>query len=282
MNPKRKASADIFRPKRALGQNFLVSPHAVTKIVTACHPRPEDTILEIGPGKGILTKALAPRVKKIYAIEKDDYLAKQLQEVFRETNVEIIHADVLKHPFATLPQGLKGVGNLPYNIATPILEKIFEYRHLFSVFYMTVQLEYGNRMAAAPHSKEYGALSCFVQYYAHVRKLFQIPAGAFRPAPKVTSCFLELALKSVLTPEAEDEQLLFHVIRTCFQQRRKTLENALSARWGKDTIRPILQDLKIDPKARAENLSLEDYVSLSNRVNQMPASGLPNRKTSGG
>ncbi len=264
MRKGRPRSSETFFPKKSLGQNFLVSPHVQEKIIAACELTPADVVLEIGPGQGVLTRPLADRVKKVLAIEKDNFLAPQLEKEFAGTNVTIEHADILKYPFEQLPAPMKVVGNLPYNIATPIIEKVLAYRHKFSAFYLTVQLEYGNRIVAQPGSKEYGSLSCFVQYYARARKLFKIPPSAFRPAPKVDSCFLSLHMRPEPAREARDEEFLFKLIRACFSQRRKTIRNSLAVIYGREETEELLRALKIDQRLRAEDLSLEDYVRLAN------------------
>jgi len=265
MNKSRLRSSESFFPRRSLGQNFLVNPRVQEKIIAACELTPEDVVLEIGPGQGVLTRPLADRVKKVLAIEKDDFLAPQLEKEFAGTNVSILHADVLQYPFERLPSQVKVVGNLPYNIATPIIEKVLAFRHKFPVFYMTVQLEYGDRIVAHSGSRDYGSLSCFVQYYAQARKLFRIPPSAFRPAPKVDSCFLSLRMRPEPARKARDEEFLFKLIRACFSQRRKMLRNSLAVIYGKEEGEEFLRNLNIDPMARAEDLSLEDYVRLANQ-----------------
>lgn len=252
-----------FFPKRSLGQNFLVNPRIQERIIAACALEKSDVVLEIGPGKGVLTRPLAQRVKKVLAIEKDNFLAPQLEKEFAGTNVTIEHADVLKYSFEQLPAPMKVVGNLPYNIATPIIEKVLTFRHKFPVFYLTVQLEYGSRIVAKPGSKDYGSLSCFVQYYATARKLFKISPSAFCPAPKVDSCFLSLHMRTAPARNARDEEFLFKLIRACFSQRRKTIRNSLAVVYGREDTEKILAELHIDPRLRAEDLSLEDYVRLA-------------------
>ena len=264
MNKGRARSSGSFFPKKSLGQNFLVNPRIQQKIIEACELEKDDVVLEIGPGQGALTRPLSERVSKVFAIEKDDRLAGRLSGEFAGTNVLIIHDDVLEYSFDRLPEGVKVVGNLPYNIATPIIEKVLTFRHKFSAFYLTVQLEYGNRIAATPGSRDYGSLSCFVQYYADVRKLFNIPPSAFSPAPKVESCFLFLRPLSQPRWPARDEQFLFILIRACFSQRRKTIRNSLATVYGEET-GEILKKLNIDPMLRAEDLGLQDYVRLANR-----------------
>ena len=265
MSKSQPRFSEIFSPKKSLGQNFLVNPRVRHRIIEACELGKKDVVLEIGPGKGALTAAIAAGVKEVFAVEKDDRLAEELREQFRDTNVRIIHADVLEYPLSRLPDRLKVVGNLPYNIATPIIEKVLAFRHKFPVFYMTVQLEYGDRIVAKPGSKDYGSLSCFVQYYAQAKKIFKIPPSAFRPAPRVDSCFLSLRMRPEPVHKARDEKFLFKLVRTCFNQRRKMLKNSLGVVYGKEEAEELLRKLNIDPMVRAEDLSLEDYVRLANR-----------------
>ncbi len=260
------SQSGAFLPKKSLGQNFLVHPGIVRRIIEACDLQPTDIVLEIGPGKGALTYLLSDHVKHVIAIEKDNQLAQQLKESFEGTNVDVIHADILKYPFKDLPDNVKIVGNLPYNIATPIIEKVLKHREQFHAFYMTVQLEYGQRITAQPNTKSYGSFSCFVQYYANPKILFKIKNSAFQPIPKVQSCFLRLDLPKKLKYKVNDERFLFTVIRASFGQRRKTIENSLSGILEKKKVSAILETLKIDPKLRAENLTLKDYIHISNTI----------------
>lgn len=255
-----------FIPKKSLGQNFLINQKLVKRIIAACDLNPSETILEIGPGKGALTHLLAEHVKRVIAIEKDDHLAQQLKQTFNNSNVKIIHADILKYAFNKLPDNIKIIGNLPYNIATPIIEKILNHRRKFHEMYLTVQLEYGQRIVAEPNSKKYGSLSCFVQYYTDTKLLFKIKNSAFRPVPKVQSCFLRLATRKRPTYAAHDEKHLFKIIRACFGQRRKTIENSLSTILRKEKARQLLESLDIDPKLRAENIRLKEFVQISNAM----------------
>ncbi|MCK5081858.1 MAG: ribosomal RNA small subunit methyltransferase A [Candidatus Omnitrophica bacterium] len=253
-----------FFPKKSLGQNFLINPNVIKRIIASCDLKPTDTILEIGPGKGALTHALSEQAQKVIAIEKDDHLAAQLTQTFKDTNVDVIPADILKYPFDKLPSNVKIIGNLPYNIATPIIEKAINYRKKFYAFYMTVQLEYGQRITAGPDSKSYGSLSCFVQYYADTKILFKIKNSSFQPIPKVQSCFLQLNLLEKPKHKAQDEKCLFKIIRACFGQRRKTIANTLSTIVHKEKTVELLKTLDINPKLRAENISLKKYVQISN------------------
>lgn len=253
---------DGFVPKKSLGQHFLVNTAVRDRIITACELEKDDIVLEIGPGKGALTSEIAARAGEVFAVEKDDRLARALEERFAGSNVRVIHADILEYPFEELPSRLKLIGNLPYNIATPILEKILRHRHKFSLCYITVQLEYGARLCARPHTKDYGSLSCFLQYYADAACLFKIKDTAFRPVPKVQSCFMRLEILPRPRRQASDEEALFRVIRTCFQQRRKTIVNALAPIFQRERIRELLEKCQIDPRARPEDLSLEEYIRL--------------------
>ena len=255
---------DPFTPKKSLGQNFLVNTNIAERIVDSCHLTSADIVLEIGPGRGALTYGLAQQCKKILAIEKDKALAEQLQRDFKDSNVHVINDDILKYPFETLPNNIKIIGNLPYNIATPIIEKIIEHRHKFQELYITVQLEYGQRIVARPNTKSYGSFSCYVQYHMEPKILFKIKNSAFAPIPKVQSCFIRLDILNQPKQKADNSDFLFKVIRSCFGQRRKTIQNSLASILDKERIPHLLKILNINPKLRAENLSLEDYIKISN------------------
>ena len=270
---------NLFFPKKSLGQNFLVNPGIVRRIIDACDLKPTDTVLEIGPGKGALTHFFSEHVANVIAIEKDGQLAEQLKKTFKNTHVNIVAADILKYPFDKLPDDVKIIGNLPYNIATPIIEKVLENRKKFRVFFLTVQLEYGQRIAAKPNSKSYGSFSCFVQYYPDPKILFKIGNSSFRPVPKVQSCFLRLDLSKEPKYKVDDEAFLFRIIRGCFGQRRKTIANSLSVVLDKGMISDLLETLNIDPKLRAENLDLEEYVRISNAVSKIRKEKRDGRKT---
>lgn len=257
---------DPFIPKKSLGQNFLINTNIAERIVDSSHLTSTDIVLEIGPGKGALTHGLAQRCKNVWAVEKDKKLADQLQIDFKDSNVHIVCDDILKYPFESLPNNIKVIGNLPYNIATPIIEKIINYRQKFQTVYITVQLEYGQRLAAKPGTKSYGSFSCFVQYHMEPKILFKIKNSAFQPIPKVQSCFLRLAILNEPKQKADNSDFLFKLIRSCFGQRRKTIRNSLSGMLDKESVPSLLKKLDINPKLRAENLSLEDYVRISNTV----------------
>ncbi len=251
------------RPKKYLGQHFLVDPNVAQKIVKASRLDPSDVVIEIGPGQGAITALIAPQVKRLICVETDRDLIETLQEKFKGLSVEIIHADFLKWKLPSLPEKVKIVGNIPYNISTPIIEKLIEDRRALKEAFLTVQLEFGNRLAAAAGSKEYGSLSCFVQFYAQVQVLFKIKSSAFKPPPRVDSCFVHLDFAQGPRYHPKDEQWLFRLIRTAFQQRRKTIVNGLSLLVPKERLAAALRELKISPQARPEQLNLNNFVAIS-------------------
>lgn len=248
------------RAKKYLGQNFLVDPNIKKKIIEHCDLSDHDIVWEIGPGRGALTSELTQRAKEVYVIEKDQPLAKRLEEI-QTPNLKVITADFLDLDLNQLPVPTKVIGNLPYNISTPIIEKLLGHRQRLTDIFITVQLEFGQRLAAKPHTKEYGSLSCFVQYYADVDFLFRIKNTAFRPIPKVHSGFVHLKIRPPRRPAA-DEKFLFELIRAAFQQRRKQLSNALYPLIGEEGIRS-LQEQGETLSLRAENLGVDDYVRLA-------------------
>jgi len=254
-----------YSPKKHLGQNFLTDIHVQQKIIQACELKSDDVVVEIGPGQGVLTRLIAPNVKMLICIETDRDLIEPLQLSLKGT-VEIIHADFLKWDMIALPDGIKVIGNIPYYISTPIIEKLIKDRAKISAAFLTVQLEFGGRLTARPGGKEYGSLSCFAQYYADIKMLFKIKNTCFKPAPKVDSCFLRLDRKPQAQMPSCNEEFLFELIQTAFQQRRKNIVNSLKGLVGKEKLEGSLKALGIDLNARAENLTLSNYIELSNRL----------------
>ncbi len=255
---------DQIKPKKHLGQVFLKDETVIRKIVSSCNIQKTDTVLEIGPGPGALTGFLAERAKKVIAVETDKRFCEKLEKDFQGKNVEIIHADFLKCDLGKFPRNLIAVGNLPYYISSPIIGKILEGRAQFTSAFFTVQLEFANRLIAKISTRDYSSLTCFAQYYADVKKMFKISRGSFRPIPKVDSAFVHLQLYKSPPLKAADEKLLFEIIHTAFQQRRKTILNALNILYPKSQIASILATLDINPQLRPENLRLEDFINISN------------------
>lgn len=254
-------------PKKSLGQHFLIHQGIQQRIVDGCGLLATDTVVEIGPGKGAITDKIAQRVKRVVAIEKDRVLAGALRERFDQTHVEVTEADVLEFDFSHLPAARICVGNLPYNVAAPIIEKVLT-SGKFERLYAMVQLEHGHRMLAGPGSKEYGSLSCFVQFYSRTRKLFEIRPSAFQPPPKVQSVFIEFDIyppdRRPIQNVPEDD--LLAMIRAAFLQRRKTILNALGFLAPKETLSAVLKDLNIPEQTRAEQICLMDFVRIFRAV----------------
>ena len=260
-----KPRSDII-PKKHLGQHFLIDPQTRNRIIDACQLQPTDIILEIGPGLGVLTEQIASRVSQVYAIEKDAQMCKELDQKFPNGNVTVIHQDILKYDLTQLPPNTKVIGNLPYYITSPIIEKVLTHQPQFTEIFLTVQFEFGQRLAAKLNTRDYSALTCFAQYYADIKMLFKISKTCFSPAPKVESCFVHLHPRAPITP-AKNPEFLFRLIRQAFQQRRKKLVNALTSLLDKETVKQILTQAKIDGELRPENISLENYVKLANLIN---------------
>ncbi|MFC1708894.1 16S rRNA (adenine(1518)-N(6)/adenine(1519)-N(6))-dimethyltransferase RsmA [Candidatus Omnitrophota bacterium] len=265
----------VFHPRKRRGQSFLIDKNIINKIIKAVSLTNNDIVLEIGSGKGELTKELGARAKKVIGIELDRRLFAHLETLFRDfDNVILINKDILKFDIPAyikmnkIKQKLTLVGNIPYNITTPILEYVFENIYLLNNVYLMVQKEFASRLIAKPHSKDYSSFTCFTQFHVSPKLLFSVNKACFKPQPKVDSCFIKLEPKAdgfwnnELKPK--DKKLLFKVVQTAFNQRRKTILNSLSAVLDKDKIALILQKLNIDKRKRAENLSLEDFIKISN------------------
>ena len=263
----------LYIPKKNLGQNFLTDIRSQEKIVRSCDLKADDIVVEIGPGQGVLTRLIAPKVKRLICVEADRDLIEPLRSSL-PSSVEIIHADFLRWDFQDQVRSVKVIGNIPYYISTPIIEKLIENRTKISEAFLTVQLEFGQRLTAKAGGKDYGSLSCFAQYYADIKMLFKIKNTCFKPAPKVDSCFLRMMLngpgplssRDQVRSDFVDEEFLFKLIQTAFQQRRKNIVNSLKSLAGKERLEEVLKALSIDPNARAENLTLSNYIELSNRL----------------
>ena len=258
--------SSFIPPKKHLGQVFLTDQNIIDKIIASSDLKNTDTILEIGPGRGTLTRAIAKHAKEVIAVETDKRFCEQLNQELKENNVRIIHADFLKFDIAKLPHNLIIIGNLPYYITSPIMTRLLKYRDHFTSLFLTVQLEFGRRMIAKMNTKEYSALTCFIQYYTDTTMLFKIKNTSFKPRPKVDSCFMHLKILEKPSYPVTNESLLFKIIHSAFQQRRKTLANALRKMIEKEKLLAILHSLHINPQARAENISLGDFVKITNAV----------------
>ena len=236
----------LHRPRKRFGQHFLHDPRVLARIVDAVAPSPTDHLVEIGPGEGALTAPLLQRAKKLDVIELDRDLAARLREM---PGVTVHEGDALEFDFARFPAGMRLVGNLPYNISTPLLFHVARYADRVRDMHFMLQLEVVERMVAAPSTASYGRLSVALQARFGMEKLFNVSKGAFRPQPKVESAVVRMM--PLAKPLEVDEDLL----RRAFSARRKQLRNALP---GVDFARA-----GIDPALRAENLSPADYVRIA-------------------
>lgn len=253
------------RPRKRFGQNFLRDKQIIHRILEAVAPRKEDHIVEIGPGDGALTRGLAA-AGRLDCIELDRDLARQLALEFRgRENVRVHCADVLRFDLAGLaPAGreLRVVGNLPYNISTPVLFRLLKMSRRFTDMTFMLQREVVDRMTATPGSRDYGRLSVMLAYYCSSDKLFAVPPEAFRPQPRVVSTVVRLWPHHPPPLPAADEAGLAALVRAAFSQRRKTLRNCLGQFTGPE----LLRALDLDPEARPEQLEPGDYIRISNAI----------------
>lgn len=247
-------------PRKRYGQHFLHDRGVIAKIVAAVDPQPDDAIVEVGPGTGALTGPLLDRVTRLEAIEIDRDLAARLEA--EHPRLALHRGDVLRFDFARLPDRLRVVGNLPYNVSTPLLFRLVEVADRLRDAHLMLQKEVVDRMVAAPSTSEYGRLSVMLQYRFEMRKLFDVKPGAFRPPPKVDSAVVRLVPKPAAALVARDRATLARVVTAAFTKRRKTLRNALAGVVDEGGLRA----LGIDPRLRPENLGIPQYVAIANAV----------------
>lgn len=267
MNEERRAGGHVAR--RRFGQNFLADPRIVARIVAAIHPRAGEIMVEIGPGLGALTFPLLERLGCLHVVEIDRDLIARLRERHGSVHLTIHEGDALEFDFGVLAvedAPLRVVGNLPYNISTPLLFHLAGFAARLRDLTFMLQKEVVMRMVAAPATPEYGRLSVMLQYRFRMERLFDVPPGAFRPAPRVTSSIVRMAPLPAAACGARDEALFGRVVTAAFGQRRKTLRN---------TLRDFLAEtdfaaLGLDPGLRAERLSVADFVAIANHCGQRP------------
>lgn len=245
-------------PRRRFGQNFLVDDAVIAGIISEISPQHIDLIVEIGPGLGALTGPLLAAVRHLHVIEIDRDIVARLKQTFPSQQLTIHEGDALKFDFATLGSGLRVIGNLPYNISTPILFHLAQSSPHLRDIHVMLQKEVVERMVAQPSTSEYGRLSVMLQHQFEMERVLDVPANAFRPAPKVESAVVRMLPRR--TQPACDTTLLARVVANAFGQRRKTLRNALKGIFGADDF----AKLGIDPGARAENLAVADFVRAAN------------------
>ena len=257
-----------LKPKKRLGQNFLIDKNIQNKIINACNFRSSDTVLEIGAGRGELTGLIAERVNKVYAFEIDHNLCSILKDnLINHKNAAIINGDFLKvdlrEYFKKSDDSIKVIGNIPYYITTPIIEYLLKYKDNIEIIFLTVQKEFALRMLSKAGSKDYGSFSCFIQYYTRPKKLFFVTRTCFKPVPKVDSCFLQLEIRQEPPVKIENEELFFKIIRAAFNKRRKTLRNSLKGVISLEGLEKFFAKYDLDSDIRPESLTLEDFAKLS-------------------
>ena len=267
---KQEMKAYGFFPKKRLGQHFLVDRNILDKVIRAAQVGREDVVLEVGPGLGEMTIALARVAKRVIAVEIDAGLFEILKKKLADTpQVEVVQSDILKvdfkHFFRKEGQSIKVVANLPYQITTPLLFRFIEAKEVFSTFTLMLQREVAERMAAPAGGKDYSPLSIFVQLFLDVSNRFFIKPSAFSPPPKVESAVVHMVWKERPMVEKKDEEWFKTVVRAGFGYRRKTLVNAL-----KHSEIPLPEDFEakmekaeIDPRRRPETLTIEEFIRLA-------------------
>lgn len=249
------------RTRKRFGQHFLMDPAVINQIVGTIAPRDGDTLVEIGPGQGAITIPLSRYSATLHLIEFDRDLVPMLLDRFANSGHVIVHeADALQFDYATLGQRLRIVGNLPYNISTPLIFKLIDFRqHIFDLHFM-MQKEVVDRMAAAPGSKKYGRLTVMLGSFMEVVPLFDVPASAFQPPPKVTSAFVRMRPKPDDALLVDDPKTLSALVAQAFSQRRKTLRNALKGHVTETD----MEAAGIDPGSRAEQVPVDTWARLAN------------------
>jgi 16S rRNA (adenine1518-N6/adenine1519-N6)-dimethyltransferase len=280
--------ASTRRPKQKpkLGQHFLVSDNAAMRMVDALGDVSQSTVLEIGPGRGVVTSLLAKRARRLIAVEIDRVLAAQLRLKFGMThNVEVIEGDILSIDFDSLfgpkpglgrpgmelkPNPVRVVGNLPYFITSDILLRLFDFAKYFDVIVIMVQREVADRLAAPPGGSDYGLLSATAQLYAKVEKLFTLPPEAFEPPPKVHSTVLRLNVAPQIEKLGVAGDGFIGFLKLSFAQKRKTLWNNLKSRYDETELRRAMTQARINPSARAETLSLKQSATLFRALRSSP------------
>ena len=267
-----------FNFQKKFGQNFLINTSILEEIIDAAEITKEDFVLEIGPGIGTMTQYLCEAAGAVVAVEIDTNLIPILKDTLSEyNNVEVLNEDILKVDIAKLAEKKNGgkpikvVANLPYYITTPIIMGLFESHVPIDSITIMVQKEVADRMKEGPGSKEYGALSLAVQYYAKPEIVVNVPPSCFMPQPKVGSAVIRLTRHENPPVDVDNEKLMFQVIRASFNQRRKTLANGLnnfgSFSLGKEEIQKSIEELGVPVNIRGEALSLEQFAKLSNIIN---------------
>ena len=272
-----------FRPIKRFGQNFLIEGNIRDNILKQIAIDADDIVVEIGPGFGVMSFKIAEMCRKLYLVEKDKKICAMMEPLFRaKENITLIQGDILETDLAGFAENEEKIivyGNIPYNITTPIIQSVINNRTCIKEAAFVMQEEYATRLTGSPGSKDYGSISCYVQFYCKVKRQFRIGKNAFYPRPKVDSCLLSMEILSEPSIKVEDEHLMFRIIRQAFSQRRKKVLNPLShdmflnmtkEEWGR-----IFETAGVNPALRAEDLALVDYAKVSDVVSREVANSKP-------
>ncbi|MBI3600875.1 MAG: ribosomal RNA small subunit methyltransferase A [Nitrospinae bacterium] len=268
--------------RKRLGQHFLIDESAAKKIVDSASLSADDTVIEIGPGAGILTSRLADIAKRVIAIEIDKKLCRLLQDRLSScSNINIINSNALDYDYEDIPEIFKVVSNLPYSISTPLTIKLIEHRKKISDMVLMFQKEVADRISAKPGTKDYGALSIAVQYHAETAKLMNVGRGAFKPVPKVDSAVIRITPRKEPAVKLKDENLFFKIVKTSFMYRRKTIRNNLKSMkipphppllkggiggLSEELLNQIFKETGINPSRRGETLSISEFADIANYI----------------
>jgi 16S rRNA (adenine1518-N6/adenine1519-N6)-dimethyltransferase len=249
-------------PRKRFGQHFLTDPAVIADIVAAIRPQPDDTMVEIGPGLGALTTPLCAALQRLHVVEIDRDIIDHLHRTYAPGRLRVHAGDVLEFDFSSLPADLRVVGNLPYNISTPLLFHLSQYAQRIRDMHFMLQKEVVERMVAAPGGRDYGRLSVMLQYRFDMQSVLEVPPGAFTPPPRVESAVVRMLPRAPAQLAAASADGLEQVVRQAFSQRRKTLRNSLSGLLQAEDYAA----LGIAPGLRAENLAVGDFVAISNHL----------------
>ncbi len=252
----------MHKAKKQFGQNFLVDQNIIADIVRAIRPQPDDSMVEIGPGLGALTRPLLKTLNSLHVVEIDRDIIARLKTDYPQDRIVIHEGDALKFDFAQLPAPLRIVGNLPYNISSPLLFHFAAYAERITDMHFMLQNEVVERMVAEPSTPAYGRLSVMLQYRFYMEKLLDVPPQSFRPAPKVDSAIVRMVPLPGDKIAVQDEVLYAKVVAAAFGQRRKTLRNTLKDHLTEDDFAL----LGIDPQLRAENLGVDAFTRIANHL----------------
>ncbi|MDP1559582.1 MAG: 16S rRNA (adenine(1518)-N(6)/adenine(1519)-N(6))-dimethyltransferase RsmA [Nitrosomonas sp.] len=247
-------------PRKRFGQNFLTDSQVIANIVGAINPHENDQLVEIGPGLGALTRPLLQSLGHLYVVELDRDIVERLNQEYSHDKLTIYSTDALKFDFSSIGNALRIVGNLPYNISTPILFHLSKFAVNISDMHFMLQKEVVERMVALPSTSDYGRLSVMLQYRFEMEQLFIVPPESFYPIPKVESAIVRMFPIKQPVNKAQNEELFAQIVASAFSQRRKTLRNALRGHLEAEQ----LIALNIDPQLRAENLSTAQFVAIAN------------------